>query len=65
MYSSVAIAPDRRQAIAVDSLNNIVRLLDLEGQIRGVSSVACSPDGRLALTAGRDAISIVWPAFPR
>jgi hypothetical protein len=38
-------------------------LLTLKGHVRGVTSVAFSPDGRIGLTASRDGISILWPAL--
>ena len=37
-------------------------LLTLKGHSRGVTSVAFSPVDRSLLTAGRDGISILWPA---
>lgn len=37
-------------------------LLTLKGHSRGLTSVAFSPLDRSILTAGRDGVSIVWPA---
>jgi WD40 repeat protein/serine/threonine protein kinase len=37
-------------------------LLTLRGHSREITSVAFAPGGRAALTAGRDGLSILWPA---
>jgi hypothetical protein len=37
-------------------------LLTLKGHTRELTSVAFAPDGRSALTASRDGLTIVWPA---
>jgi WD40 repeat protein len=40
----------------------VTELLTLKGHGRELTSVAFSPDGRSALTAGRDGLAIVWHA---
>jgi WD40 repeat protein len=37
-------------------------LLSLKGHTRSLTSVAFAPDGRSALTAARDGLTILWPA---
>ncbi|MCI0359577.1 MAG: hypothetical protein L0211_13965, partial [Planctomycetaceae bacterium] len=37
-------------------------LLSLKGHTRGLTSVSFAPDGRSALTAARDGLTILWPA---
>jgi len=39
-------------------------LLTFKGHLRGVTSVAFSPTDLSLLTAGRDGVSILWPAEP-
>jgi WD40 repeat protein len=38
-------------------------ILSLKGHTRGLTSVAFAPDGRSALTAARDGMTILWPAI--
>jgi WD40 repeat protein/serine/threonine protein kinase len=46
----------------LDSQPVAKELLALKGHTRGLTSVAFAPDGRAALTAAADGLTILWPA---